>query len=206
MGVSKNRGTPKSSSLTGFSIINHPFWGTPIFGNTHMHYLNIPWVHVWWFSHGFPRSDPKTDHAYSFPIEMPGGPEPFQVQHNLNVVKSKHLETGFACWKTMTWHVLQIHHTILYGNSATELHSATPGGCRERKFQAKEPRRFHLEAGHADMLKWHHGWRLLAQKSYTALQLTYLCFTVGWQLKGEGGPFINTKMDPPPFSNFNSCF
>ena len=36
MGVSKNRGTPKSSILMGFSIINHPFWGTPIFGNTHM--------------------------------------------------------------------------------------------------------------------------------------------------------------------------
>ena len=36
MGVSKNRGTPKSSILIGFSIINHPFWGTSIFGNTHM--------------------------------------------------------------------------------------------------------------------------------------------------------------------------
>ena len=36
MGVSKNSGTPKSSILIGFSIINHPFWGTPIFGNTHM--------------------------------------------------------------------------------------------------------------------------------------------------------------------------
>ena len=32
----KNRGTPKSSILIGFSIINHPFWGTPIFGNTHL--------------------------------------------------------------------------------------------------------------------------------------------------------------------------
>ena len=29
--VSKNSGTPKSSILIGFSIINHPFWGTPIF-------------------------------------------------------------------------------------------------------------------------------------------------------------------------------
>ena len=29
-------GTPKSSILIGFSIINHPFWGTPIFGNTHV--------------------------------------------------------------------------------------------------------------------------------------------------------------------------
>ena len=34
--VSENSGTPKSSNLIGFSIINHPFWGTPIFGNTHL--------------------------------------------------------------------------------------------------------------------------------------------------------------------------
>ena len=39
MGVSKNSGTPKSSILIGFSIINHPFWGTSIFGNTHIHIL-----------------------------------------------------------------------------------------------------------------------------------------------------------------------
>ena len=37
MDVSENSGTPKSSILMGFSIINHPFWGTPIFGNTHIH-------------------------------------------------------------------------------------------------------------------------------------------------------------------------
>ena len=36
MGVSKNRGTPKSSISIGFSLINHPFWGTTIFGNTHI--------------------------------------------------------------------------------------------------------------------------------------------------------------------------
>ena len=29
MDVSENRGTTKSSILIGFSIINHPFWGTP---------------------------------------------------------------------------------------------------------------------------------------------------------------------------------
>ena len=27
--VSKNSGTPKASISIGFSIINHPFWGTP---------------------------------------------------------------------------------------------------------------------------------------------------------------------------------
>ena len=37
MVISKNRGKPPNSSiLIGFSIINHPFWGTPIFGNTPM--------------------------------------------------------------------------------------------------------------------------------------------------------------------------
>ena len=36
LGLSKNRGTPKSSILIGFPIINHPFWGTPIFGNAHI--------------------------------------------------------------------------------------------------------------------------------------------------------------------------
>ena len=30
MDVSKNSGTPKSSILIEFSILNHPFWGTPI--------------------------------------------------------------------------------------------------------------------------------------------------------------------------------
>ena len=41
MGVSKYRGAPKSSILIGFSIINHPFWGTPIFGNTHIYILRV---------------------------------------------------------------------------------------------------------------------------------------------------------------------
>ena len=40
MDVSENSGTPKSSILIGFSIINHPFWGTPIFGNTHINLVN----------------------------------------------------------------------------------------------------------------------------------------------------------------------
>ena len=41
MSVSKNRGTPKSSILIGFSLINHPFWGTPIFGNTQIQMLEL---------------------------------------------------------------------------------------------------------------------------------------------------------------------
>ena len=35
-GCFQKRDTPKSSILIRFSIINHPFWGTTIFGNIHM--------------------------------------------------------------------------------------------------------------------------------------------------------------------------
>ena len=45
MGVSKNRGTPKSSILIGFSIINHPFWGIPIFWK---HPYIVMWVLLGW--------------------------------------------------------------------------------------------------------------------------------------------------------------
>ena len=52
--VSENSGTPKSSILIGFSIKIHPFWGTPIFGNTHewkLHFgfatLRVEWVFGW---------------------------------------------------------------------------------------------------------------------------------------------------------------
>ena len=45
MDVSKNGGTPKSSILIGFSIINHLFLGCfPIFGNTHMSRGDVFWV------------------------------------------------------------------------------------------------------------------------------------------------------------------
>ena len=43
MDVSENSGTPKSSILIGFSIINHPFWDTTIFGTTHINSI-IPWI------------------------------------------------------------------------------------------------------------------------------------------------------------------
>ena len=35
-GCFQNRGTPKLSIFIGFSIINYPFWGILIFGNTHI--------------------------------------------------------------------------------------------------------------------------------------------------------------------------
>ena len=48
MDVSENSGTPKSSILIGFSIINHPFWGyPPSFGNTHILKPSRRHFHPW---------------------------------------------------------------------------------------------------------------------------------------------------------------
>ena len=44
MGVSLNGGTTKSSTLVGFSIINHPFWGTTILGTPHIYMHFYPHV------------------------------------------------------------------------------------------------------------------------------------------------------------------
>ena len=40
-GFPKIMGTPKSSILKGFSIINHPIWVTPIFGNTNISHIAL---------------------------------------------------------------------------------------------------------------------------------------------------------------------
>ena len=47
MDVSENSGTPKSSILIGSSIINHPFWGTPILGSPLIYiYIHISKHHA----------------------------------------------------------------------------------------------------------------------------------------------------------------
>ena len=49
MDVSLNGGTPKSSILIGFSIINLSFWGTTIFGNPHVVFrlIFVGWKFGW---------------------------------------------------------------------------------------------------------------------------------------------------------------
>ena len=64
MGVSKYRGTPKSCILIGISIINHPFWGTPIFGNTHI-WCRVPCCHPPPPPHGMgPPPPPPIPHTF----------------------------------------------------------------------------------------------------------------------------------------------
>ena len=59
MDVSENNGTPKSSILIGFSIINHPFWDTPIFGNTHMYLVILLVTFLGWW-----KRDPLTGESW----------------------------------------------------------------------------------------------------------------------------------------------
>ena len=58
LGVSLNGGTPKSFILIGFSIINHPFWGTTILVNPHIS-LDMFWP-TFWFSFQ-PLKDASSD-------------------------------------------------------------------------------------------------------------------------------------------------
>ena len=59
MDVSENNGTPNSSILIGFSTINHPFWGAPIFGHTHM---SIPIFHTVQFCHFESNKNTEQNH------------------------------------------------------------------------------------------------------------------------------------------------
>ena len=62
-------GTPKSSILMGFSLINQPFGGTPIYGNPpHAHYKNkknacVQTLHV--------QEREFTDNIHSLPVANP---------------------------------------------------------------------------------------------------------------------------------------
>ena len=49
---------PKSFNLIGFSIINHPFWGTPIFGNTHFTTGGMG-ILVWTYYETLPEMGPR---------------------------------------------------------------------------------------------------------------------------------------------------
>jgi len=65
-GCIQNRGfPPKSSILVGvFHYFHHPFWGTPIFGNTYMHNYT---------GHDYLPAKPPVffDQAAAFPINAP---------------------------------------------------------------------------------------------------------------------------------------
>ena len=90
-GGSKNSATPKSSIWIGFSIINHPIWGTPIFGNTHINsYASTcsSCPNLWQFD---PGAEKKGDNT------MLCRPEIMQSSMQ-RLIKEKSPNSGFLAW------------------------------------------------------------------------------------------------------------
>ena len=96
MGVSKNRGTPKSSILIGFSIINHPFWGTFIFGNTHM-------LSIHYFANNKEWIEQKLCVTRCEPSDSPPNKSPSQVE-SANFPPEK--VEDFSCWRLFCLFIL----------------------------------------------------------------------------------------------------
>ena len=117
MGVSLNGGTPKSSILIGFSILNHPFWGTPIFGNTHIqHTLKHQGEH----GHSpegqatIPISSGLAMLVHMEPVTLPGRPsglDPTDVFPRIRRQTSKK-----SRWSTRISKTMEMNHEILIGS------------------------------------------------------------------------------------------
>ena len=90
MGVSENSGTPKSSILIGLSIINHPFWGTLIFGNAHI-YISEVWSLKISFSTTWPPDHTFCDHQHPGDIQKDAIEHVFKTYGTVNDV---HIMTG----------------------------------------------------------------------------------------------------------------
>ena len=106
MGVSKNNGTPKSSILIGCSIINHPFWGTTIYGNTHIilentQDLNTSWSNVHFPSSNYPSNTAeKKNNVPLAPLPVEGrAPGSFVNQQDSRVNRSSRVIGGYPLRK-----------------------------------------------------------------------------------------------------------
>ena len=119
MGVSLNGGTPKSSILTGFSIINHPFWGTTILGNPHMYTYTFRSICMCPNLKDKGKSttkkieismkSPLKSHQNTMPLRVVRQPSPLTHQPCRNAVfvrLGKALQLGFLRWNSFarsTW-------------------------------------------------------------------------------------------------------
>ena len=84
MGVSKNRGTPKSSILIGFFCVNHPFWGTPIYTQMVLVSL-IPWKggHIFFWNLQLLHQRGGKDQSTPWKINMEPTNYPFREENYL---------------------------------------------------------------------------------------------------------------------------
>ena len=109
MAVSKNRGTPKSSILIGFSVINHPFWGTPIFGNTHLSVTLICLCLIGLI---------KCDQVFGWEFAKNTPPQLTDISPENRPVPKKKLvfqPSIFRCYVTLvSWGVPSLHYSFVF--------------------------------------------------------------------------------------------
>ena len=65
-GCFQKKGYPKSSILIGFSLINHPFWSTIIFGNTHIYIFTCTYLQIIILNHDILEPGPIIKKACLF--------------------------------------------------------------------------------------------------------------------------------------------
>ena len=97
MGVSLNSGTPKSSILIGFSIINHPFWGTTILGNPHIHssiHRNIYNTRIFMYTSIYDVILPSLELAAKAPEDRPLKPQKEWLLHDSSDHRDYHIFKG----------------------------------------------------------------------------------------------------------------
>ena len=130
MDVSENSGTPNHPFLTGFSIINHPFWGTPIFGNT----LGlIPWKLHKNKIEKFPvfRRFSITWSIYKPPEVM----KQMQLSH-LQTPKSNHYAVAFVPHQIK--HYCEAIHVTIPKRCLTFEKNSNHKSCEKIKFPSRE--------------------------------------------------------------------
>ena len=131
MGVSKNNGTPKSSILIGFSTINHPFWGTPIFGNTHVATTagGIPNFSQWFQCLRHFLKNPK-DNSYPLPLDSPLR-KPLDSRYLLHIVNyATHLYQLYSkplLYKDLgsLWSIMECNHRSFVHHTKARLLART---------------------------------------------------------------------------------
>ena len=107
MVVSWNRGTSKSSILMGCSIINQPFWGTPIYGSPHISQKRVTQRCQWTIWDGFVVRLGRRDYVTG---EMWKNKPPFRLCLNRAAADEILGQVDVnGCWK-ISWEGIQMQH------------------------------------------------------------------------------------------------
>ena len=133
MGVSENSGTPKSSILIVFSIINHPFWG-------YHYFWKHPYLDIWCDN----KKNVSASSTCPFKITQNDSEPPKRVTreepgHSMFHVFSRTYTTGRLTWnpKMEVWKMIFLYNWVIFrfhvnlpGCNCTNMHCGPSDGCQ----------------------------------------------------------------------------